>query len=572
MPPKNDMKRSLLFAFLASAVLLTTACDFNAASDAVDDFDLVVELPPLATVVNVQAIDATSQNPVAQEVSVTFEGSDASEVIDIYSDPIDQLTFSDGFASFGIDSTRNPSSDEPTRLRLRVQADGYVPTSVPVRITREGSITSTTRLTPDDPEQAPEGTKGRRERTQTDNGATTSNVELQTDQTSDDTNAAQASATIPEGTSLKTSDGRPLQGQVTTDLSVYDNSTEAQNLLPAEALESEDGSRLLVQGALRFTVTDEDGQHAGQFDNADETATSITANLPALDAQNGTPVLVFVNPETGETTRVSASPSSASRTSTGKSHTGSHLLIEGGMATARVGRSAEIAFSSSLLTNALMTFGYRPPKSAMCQPTGELVINRNGRTGPIGIWHTSSGLSIDASFSDPSDPVVITPSDLFDGWIPDMGPVTVYVSPPGSRFQQEQTVTVNWCSGSAETTLPASSFDWVDATVRLVPNCPADQDIPVSGDVDGYTVNYRVAGSSNPYHSVPKEDITISTSGTPEKFNRADVNLSTVRPGEDYEFVGTLGSEGSSTQTITMPMSNNGTVETSDEELNDLCE
>jgi hypothetical protein len=563
------MKRLALFSLLAGAVLLVTnACDFNTASDAVDDFDIVVELPPLATVVNVQAIDASDQNPVSQEVSVTFEGSDASEVWDIYSDPIDRLTFGDGFATFGLDSTRNPSSDDPARLRLRVQADGFVPTSVPVRITREGSITRTIRLTPENPEQSPDGTKGSREQAQTDNGATTSDVELQTEATSDGDDAAQASATIPQGTSLKTSDGTSLQGQVTSDLSVYDNSADAQNLLPAEALENEDGSRRLIQGALRFQVTDEGGQRAGQFDNADGNATSITANLPALNAQDGTPVLVFVNPETGETTRATANPSSTTQAGTAKNHGGWHLSISGDQVT--ITSPDGLVFgpiSVSVLNETISTFGVELPNT--CSPTGELVVNRNGQSGSVGISFASDGLSVEASFSDASDAVVITPSDLFDGQIPDVGPVDVTVTAPDD---QTQTVTVNWCSGSAETTLPAPAADRIDATVRLVPDCPADQDIPVSGEVDGYSVNYRLDGSSDPYRSVSKDDISIFTSGTPEKFNRAEVDLFNILPGQDYEFVGTLGSEGSSTQTITMPTSDGGTVETTDEELNDLCE
>jgi hypothetical protein len=565
----TSMTRSVLASFLVGTVLLVmSGCDFNAASDAFDEFDIVVELPPLATVVNVQAIDASTDAPVSNDVRVTFEGNDASEVWDIYSDPIDQLVFADGFASFGLDSTRSPSSDDPARLRLRVQADGYVPTSVPVRITREGSITRTIRLTPDNPEQAPAGTQGRRQRTPTTNGVTTSDVELHTDPTSDEPSAAQASASIPQGTTLKTADGAPLQGQVTTDLSVYDNSADAQNLLPAEALENSDGSRRLIQGALRFHVADESGQRAGQFDNAEGNSTSITADLPALRPENGTPVLVFVNPETGETTRVTPDAASPALAGTAKAHGGWHLSINGDRVT--ITSPSGLVFgpiSVRLLSETISTFGMELPNT--CAPAGELVVNRNGQSGSIDISFASQGLSVEASFSDASDAVVITPSDLFDGPIPDIGPVEVAVTAPDD---QSQTVVVNWCSGSAETTLPAPATDRIDAAVELVPDCPAGQSIPVSGTVDGYTVNYRTAGSNDPYRSVAKDNIEIFTSGTPTTFDRALVKLFAVTPGQDYEFIGTLGSEGSSRQTLTMPTQDGEVLQTTDAELNDLCE
>jgi len=564
-----SMTRSVLASLLVGTVLLiVSGCDFNAASDAFDEFDIVVELPPLATVVNVQAIDASTNAPVSGAVRVAFEGEDASEVVDIYSDPLSSMRFEDGFASFGLDSTRSPSSDNPARLRLRVQAAGYVPTSAPVRITREGSITRTLRLTPDDPERAPAGTQGRRQRTSTADGVTTSDVELQTDPTSDDPSAAQASASIPQGTTLKTANGVPLQGQVTTDLSVYDNSADAQNLLPAEALENGDGSRRLIQGALRFHVTDEGGQRAGQFDNVEGSPTSVTADLPALSLQNGTPVLVFVNPETGETTRVTPKTSSAAQAPPAKTHGGWHLSLNGDRVT--ITSPGGLAFGPipvRVLSETISTFGVELPNT--CSPTGELVVNRNGQSGAIDISFASQGLSVEASFSDASDAVVITPSDLFDGQIPDIGPVEVTVTAPDD---QSQTVTVNWCSGSAEATLPTPDVNRIDTAVELLPDCPAGQSIPVSGTVDGYTVNYRAAGSSNPYRSVAKDDVEIFTSGTPTTFDRALVKLFNVTPGQDYEFIGTLGSEGSSRQTLTMPAQDGEVLQTTDAELNDLCE
>src|SRR5687768_12043358 len=93
----------------ARALLLTltagmAGCDLTDLKDAVDDFDLIIELPPINTVVNAQIVDVRTQDPIGVPVVLTFSGSNASRLIDAYSDPITTLTVRNGQASFGIDN------------------------------------------------------------------------------------------------------------------------------------------------------------------------------------------------------------------------------------------------------------------------------------------------------------------------------------------------------------------------------------------------------------------------------------------------------------------------------------
>lgn len=562
------MNRSLLLSTLAAALLVVvTACDFNAASDAIDNLELVVEIPPLETVVNVQAIDAATKKPVSSEVQVTFEGADASTVIDVYSDPISSLNFRDGFASFGIDSTAAPTADDPIELKLRVKADGYVSTSDPLLVTREGSITRTIQLAPENPNQSASGTAGKRQTSNVnDDGSTNSEVTLETEPTSNEASAAQASATIPASTQLQTAGGDPLQGQVTTDLSVYDNSSDAQELLPSEALVSEDGNRRLVEGALRFQVTDGNGRVARQFNSSGSDETTLSADLPEVTTQNGSPVLVLVDPETGETMTIQPNGSSSAKSSS-KNGPWS-FSFSGNQVTATSPSGLTFGpFSIEQLKNFLATVGVDLPNT--CSPAGELSIQRNGQKGSIGLSFSTDGFSGEATFSDSSDPVVVSPGDLFSGTIPDVGSVSVTVEAPDGQTVE---TTINWCSDQKNVQLPAPSAERIDATVVLLPGCPTGEKIPISGTVSGYTVNYRLDGSDDAFRSVAKEDIRVITGGTPKIFQRAEADLFNVLPGEDYTFTGALGSEGSSTQTLTMPTEDGGTVETTDEKLTDLCE
>jgi hypothetical protein len=425
------MLRTVRFSLVAVLLLgFLASCDFGAAEDAIDEFDVIVGLPALSSVVNLQALDASNGEPISQEVQVAFDGQGASSVVDIYSDPLPELTVQDGFANFALDSTRSPSSENPARLTLRAQAEGYNATSVSVQITEEGSVNRVIRLTPDNPEQSSEGTSGSRETVNTnDNGETTTAVTAQTGETSTGPDAAQGSASIPAGTSLQTRDGEPLQGQVTTDLSVYDNSAEAQNLMPAEAKETENGRRQ-IRGAARFKVQDESGRTASQFGVGGGDTTTVTADLPTLNSSNGTPSITFVNPSTGESRTVELSSSSSSQErSTGKRAQEETIiqLIEGdAFVIPTSGEPNEVPnLAEDLNGEIFLGVGLEPSQN--CEPQGGLDIAPNGQSGSLTVSVSGEGFSTDTKVSIPSSesPFTLSAESLFNGTIPDAGPATV---------------------------------------------------------------------------------------------------------------------------------------------------
>jgi len=562
------MMRRVLLSLLAAGALvgLTSACDFNAASDALDDFDLIVALPPLATVVNMQAVDATTNDPVPRTVSVAFAGPDAEAVIDIYSDPIASLSFDGGFATFGLDSTRNPSPQSPARVQMRVDADGYEPRIVPLRVTREGAITRAVRLVPSTSDNAPAGTAGERRTVQTgEDGTLQQREEVRTPVVANDPENTQATVTLPQGTRLRTRTGEPLQGAVTADLQVYSTAAEALELLPPAALEASDGTRLQVRGALRIRLQDPSGRRAAQFGAAsDAEATTVTATLPALP-DGAAPVVTFFDPSTGASETLQLSGAEGLQRGAAKQGVLLSFQLQGNQIVIG-GERFDLPELFSNASGGYLSLAGLPAR--VCTPQGMLTMNRNGQRGAFDVTLRNGGVTGRVTVSDPAASVSLSAADFFDGPIPDVDPLDVTITAPDD---QVVTTTASLCSGTSAVTLPATAGTRIDARIVVEPDCPAGEIIPITGEIDGYAVNYRLAGSSDAFRTVAKDDITVVTGGTPERFQTADARLFNVRPGEDYTFIGTFDT-GSSQRTLTMPASDGGVITTTDDELNDLCE
>ncbi len=567
------LRPARLFIFAALCLPLAWGCDFGAASDAVDEFEVVTELPPLKTVVNLQVLDASNGAPITDDVQVTVGGTDASEVIDVYSDPISELTIKNGFANFGLDSTRSPTPDNPAQLELRASASGYVATSVSVRIRQEGSVSRVVRLRPEDPESSVPGTSGDRKNVDiNEDGETTSLVTAETGRTSDEPDAAEAAASVPTGTRLRTTSGESLQGQVTIDLSVYDNSADAQALLPSGVKANEGGQRRQIRGAVRFGARDNDGRVADRFGEAGQDTTMVTTDLPTLSADNGVPTITLVNPETGDARTVDLSASSVARTVRAKQRqqqttflfAGSEVVVKSPEGTTVIDRSG---FSGEFFA----AVGVEPTGENSCTPESIIETHPNGQRGTVALRLSGNGVSIDTQVPIPTSnsPFPVSASNLFDQDIPVLGDLELTLRTPGEK---EVTTTVNPCTGTYFVKLPVPAQNRIDATIRALPDCPAGQSIPLSPPLSGYSVSYRPVGSDRPYQTVPKEEITINlTDDKPRKLKDAVASVSGVLPNTEYKFIGTFGEESSSKE-ITMPVQEGGELEVSDEGLQSLCQ
>lgn len=562
------MLRTAASFFAVLLVLFSTSCDFNAANDAVDQFQVIVEVPPITTVVNLQALDGSTGDPISRDVQVTFDGQGAPEVIDVYSDPLSELLIGSGFASFGIDSTRSPSSTRPVQLTLHAQADGYSTTSIPLRIAQEGSIRQVLQLMPSNPERTVSGRSGDRKTGSIgEEGKTSGAVTAGTAKARNGSNA-EATASIPAGTALQTASGASLQGDITVDLSAFGNSADAQKLLPTGARTVEDGRRRRIRGAVRFQVQDDDGRMARQFGVSGSDTTTITADLPSIEASNGTPTVTLVNPTTGTSQSYTLSKSSPGASSKQQGTTDTQYVDS--KVTVRSAEGTVTVDPGEVGGGFFAVMGVDPSGTSTCAPESSLQIDPNGHEGTVGLHISERGFSLDTNVSipDPNSTFTVSTTSLFGGDIPRLGGMTLSVSAPNG---QKATTTVNLCSGTNAVTLSEPASERIDATIRVLPDCPKGQNIPLTPPLDGYTVSYRLSGSSEPFKTISKENVDLNlTDEEPKTLESAEVSMPNVLPDTEHKFVGTYGGQ-SSSRTVITPAEDGGEVTVTDQRLRKEC-
>jgi len=147
------MKKQYFIPLLLSLLLLIgtgfiNKCDFQEIQDVADEFDVIIELEEIHTVVLVNLIDINTGTFLDESTTLTFKGDYAPAVVDIYSDPIASATVSHGSFSFGIDNLFAPTEDEPVEFRVIARSEGYDANSASVSIMREGTHPVNIFLTP----------------------------------------------------------------------------------------------------------------------------------------------------------------------------------------------------------------------------------------------------------------------------------------------------------------------------------------------------------------------------------------------------------------------------------------
>lgn len=224
------MKRLPLYSLLlllgSSAFL--AACDFTAASDAFDDFNIIIGIDNQKTAVVVQLFDARTGEFVNRPATVEF-GGDASLFVDTYGDPLTRLRTSGGQVGFSISDARMPTSANPASFEVRITADGYLPLTQPVVLSDTGAYKLAFNLV--DPSAPPAGAVTSRETTTTNAQGQTPSRTVVTPPPSATTPAA--GADIPAGTTMSLASGQPASGSVTFGMTTIDpENSSAMTSLP----------------------------------------------------------------------------------------------------------------------------------------------------------------------------------------------------------------------------------------------------------------------------------------------------------------------------------------------------
>lgn len=551
------MRRRLarILPLLLVGVGLLTGCDLQSVQDEVNDFKIIVELPPINTVANVQLIDLQTRQPIAGTVDLAFGGPDAGAVIDAYSDPIATARARGGFTGFGIANGRIPTESNPVRLRVAARADGYLPTTVPVAITDTGSAPVRILMVPDDPRQAPTGTSGTRVTATVARGTVTDPVDAVAASV-----ASKASARIAPGTRLVDAAGDPLDGRLTVDLMSYENRGDGLRALPADVRTPVTGGRLV--SAARLRITDSRGRKAASFQRVAKsggTGLSLTlstgivtsameASYYVLRLQNGTDIVDV---------HVPASIVDGDSLTFGVN--GSQLVVGD--------ETHDISTLAATAGDLYISLQGVAPKT--CTPSGTIQIDPNGHTGTATLTAGNSGLFYElpvAVVAGTTASVTLT-SLIPDASVPSLASdwTLTAIAPNGDV----QTATADVCGTTTAVTLPAPSSSLIDAFVSVDPGCPAGTSIPFTGNVDGYVLNYRKAGTTADFQPVPGGNVTVHSTDT--AFQGVDVKLLNVEGGQDYEFYASFDGE-SGSRIVTMPTIDGGTTTITDAEFSQHCQ
>ncbi len=249
---------------ILTALVLTvglSACDFQAAEDAFDDFQIIIGLDPIESPVSGLVYDRSSGEML--RTTLQFGGSGASSLIDAYSDPLGSSMDAEGGAvTFGIANSVTPSAGSPFTFTVTASVEGYYSQTRTVTTTDVGGVEFELAMTREvDGFSSIAGTSsaqdGSIQTSQTGSVQQTRTVQTQ------GSAAAQASATVAAGSVALTSAGQPLTGQLQTQVRAYDPALGSASL-PQGATMTGNGNQAIV-GAVYFLMTDGAGRVAASF-------------------------------------------------------------------------------------------------------------------------------------------------------------------------------------------------------------------------------------------------------------------------------------------------------------------
>jgi len=263
MTIEKNMKMHRLYGLAGVSLLLLASlayigCDINAAKEAFDKFDVIIELDPINTTVGGLIVDASTENFVTRDIRLRFAGDDAAAIIDMFSDPLSEVTVSEGVTGFGIQNAVVPSEGSPVQIRVIAEADGYEQGVANLEIKSTGTHSFQIRLIEEN--RVPQGaaTVNSPDVQVDQSGAVTSTVTVQTPPTQTQSQT-QVAVTVPAGTVMQDAAGNPLTGTINTEVTFF-SAEDEQSLAAIPG-----GGGQLTGGYFKLKVTDSSGKEATHF-------------------------------------------------------------------------------------------------------------------------------------------------------------------------------------------------------------------------------------------------------------------------------------------------------------------
>jgi hypothetical protein len=515
-------RRLAAIALLAALPVVTSSCDFSDIQNPIDDFKLIIRLEPVNTTVSGSIYDARTGSLIEQDVTLSFDGADAGSVIDLFSDPVSDLTVRGGVISFGIQNGVIPTDAAPVSFRVLARSDRYGSSAHTLVLRSTGSHDFRVYLMHDD--QPPEGVTSATTPvpTQSD-GSTSAASTIETPPAPD--GQSQAVATIPAGAVMKTASGATLQGGLTARLSVFDpNAPDVSQALPGgmsqnirEGAQTSTGA-LAVAGLFRMRIRDASGRTAA----SSSAPVDVRVGIPAEE----------VNPSTGAPYRAGDRIGlygfdEATATWVLRSEV---TLTEGAGKFLGAGVGAHIRFEGANLNlSDLWSLAMRHGTCSAGAAGAVFNLNRNGYEGAV-----SGRVDVGAStlrFSVLSGNTFRL-RDLAS--IRDLPDVTASVSLKIPNEQRDVSQSFSPCSGTYTLELPPQTVAPISVQFTVVPRCPGKKVVRVEPPT-GSTLTYWLQGE--------KEDAGVTMTIQPgmwtyanRQLTQARFSISGLKTGATYVF------------------------------------
>jgi len=533
----KTIKQKLLILLVLLAGFGVASCDLTGLTDAVDDFSIVIGLEPINTSASVLITDAATGELVTRPLRVQFNGENGDDVIDIYSDPIDEVTVSSGVLNFGIQNDINPTEVNPAEFTLSFfdEQGRYLATSKRLEINETGassfSIDLVQKSTPPEGVEIKEETAG-----STDESGTTENdIVIELSSNSDNSEVETGSSVeVAEGSTLLDQNGQPLTGSLQAS-AIYYNPAEfkAVEALPAELLENVGDSALTVLGATDLTITDSNGRVATQVgagasaktigNNTGEYILNYILNSTTYNELQRLLRLAYISPTTAERFILYTVPEVST-------------LPDG-----RV--SLRYVLNSDLFRQAALVYFSEQPGNT------NLNFVRNGNSGNLPVRIFERGFVRTAELNAGAN--VLTLRNVT------RGPKTVSVGLEHvSGGSYEETIDLLGESNSTMT-LPAPPSNLIDATVNVVLECVnPDERVRVT-DIPAATILYRKENAPSGTSWRVATDLTWNYDSSTQSLSGGSFDVQNVEQDESYDFKLTYDNKAEQgSLTITGPVTN----------------
>ncbi len=556
-----------LFAALLIA-LFATACDFQAAEDAFDEFQIVIGLDPIDSPVAGVVYNLNSGQPI--RATLTFGGAGASSLIDAYSDPLPtEMDVEGGALTFGVSNAIKPSASSPFTFTVTAEAPGYYSQTRTVTATEVGGIDFEVPMVPEvDPNARIAGTSSAQDsRVQAnENGSVQQTISIQT-QVNPEAQAT-ATATVSAGSVALSSTGQPLTGQLQTQVRAYDPG-QGSTSLPQGATMNGAGSNQAVLGGIFFLMTDASGQVAATFGSSGsgkngfaksgaceqaggfiELTISITdpAVLSAVQTLGSVTAEIWgYTPADGANNQLGSTPLTVNG-----------AVVEGTVCAGGSLANVDLNNLGDVAQGAFFTLVMPPSVGSTASLDFSLtIVNPSTASFPGSITVQGPGMYANRSLSFPGSTKTRTLADWLgvsgDYFIVNGGSYSVTVQPDGGS--PETTSISDPSSGSTTINLSAAAAT-ITYAVEASFTCPVGTTFDVAVDdtsLDGVSVFYRRLPSGSPKVIPNDENVVKDTDQS--TYIRVQAQLTGI-PGSQYEFTGVLDNSQAVVQTTAPAQAN----------------